>query len=402
MRNLHTRRDVLGIGTSALAASLAGCLGTGDNENTTDSTSTNSSGASDAQSPTATSSFAVLGDFASEVAGDAATVNTLVPVGQHGHGWSPSPQIQRSALNADLFIYMAEGFQPWADDIVTNINNGGTSVTVVEAREGIDLLDIGSSHDHSTDEHESEGGHDYKKAHEHEHGTKSEYGHEKGNGHGATDHDTHAAPNETAGHGHDEHEKKGEHGHEDEREHDHDHGGVDPHFWLDPHRSKQAVENIREGFITVDSSNAETYANNANAYIRRLDELDTTFASALGDMPKDRVLVAGHNAFQYLGSKYGFEIEALTGLSPDDQPTPKDIAQAQEIITDHDIDYILAPVLESDRAATTLAHQTDAKGILPITAIAGMTQKWQDKNWGYIDLMKHINLQSLKQALGAT
>jgi zinc transport system substrate-binding protein len=58
-------------------------------------------------------------------------------------------------------------------------------------------------------------------------------------------------------------------------------------------------------------------------------------------------------------------------------------------------------VLESDRAATTLAQQTDAKGVLPITAIAGMTQEWQKKNWGYIDLMKNINLPSLKQALGA-
>lgn len=397
MRNVHTRRDVLGIGTSALAVSLSGCLGTGDNENTTDGTATNSSGASDKQSPTATSSFAVFGDFASGVAGDVATVNTLVPVGQHGHGWSPSPQIQRSVLNSDLFIYMTEGFQPWADDIVTNINNGGTSVTVVEAREGIDLLDIGSSHDHSTDEHESEGGHDHKKYHNHEHGNGSEHSHEKRHKHGATAHDTHTTHNETAGHDH-----KDEHGYDNHtKEGEYDHGDVDPHFWLDPNRSKQTVENICEGFMTVDSSNAEVYSDNAKAYTRRLDELDKTFASALGNTPKNTVLVAGHNAFQYLGREYGFEITALTGLSPDDQPTPKDIAYAQEIIKEHNIKYILAPVLESDRAATTLAQQTDAKGILPITAIAGMTQKWQKKNWGYIDLMKNINLPSLKQALGA-
>jgi zinc transport system substrate-binding protein len=367
MQTIHTRRDVLGVGTSALAASLAGCLSTGDNRNTTDSTSTNSSGASDRQSPTAASSFAVLGDFASGVAGDAATVNTLVPVGQHGHGWSPSPQIQRDVLNSDLFIYMANGFQPWADDIVTNIENGGTSVTIVEAREGIDLLEIGSSHDHSE---------------------------------GATDHEEHTARNETGSH--DEHNGGDEQDHKDKHGHGHDHGGVDPHFWLDPQRSKRTVENIREGFITIDGENAEMYAENAEAYSQQLTDLDRTFASALKNTPKDVVLVAGHNAFQYLGHEYRFEIEALTGLSPDDQPTPKDIAHAQDIITEHNIEYILAPVLESNRAATTLAQQTDAKGILPITAIAGMTQKWQEKNWGYIDLMKNINLPSLKQALGAT
>jgi zinc transport system substrate-binding protein len=390
MRNVHTRRNVLGIGTSALAASLAGCLSTGDNENTTDSTTTNSNGTSDEQSPTATSSFAVLGDFASGVAGDAATVNTLVPIGQHGHGWSPSPQIQRAVLNSDLFIYMANGFQPWADDIVTNINNGGTSVTVVEAREGIDLLNIGSSHDHSEDAH----GYDSMS----EHGSESEHGHKNGSEE-AMDHDEHTAHNETGGH--DEHRGGNGQGHKADHGHGHDHSGVDPHFWLGPQRSKQVVENIREGFITVDKENAETYTKNAAAYSQQLTDLDRTFTSALKNTPKDVVLIAGHNAFQYLGHEYGFEIEALTGISPDDQPTPKDIAQAQEIITKNNIKYILTPVLESDRAATTLARQTDAKDVLPITAIAGMTQQRQDKNWGYIDLMKNVNLPSLKRALGA-
>lgn len=345
---------MLGIGASALAAgTLAGCLGSGGSENTGANDSANNSSASGSNanggSPMAAASIAILGDFTSGVAGDAASVDTLVPVGQNGHGWSPSPQIQRKVLNSNLFIYTAEGFQPWVDDIVTNIENGGTNVTAIKAREGIDLLKFDNVLD------------------------QSEHGHEHG-------------------HSHEHHEHEGEHGHH--------HGSLNPHFWLDPQRSKHAVENIREGFSTIDGDNAETYAKNAKAYSQRLTELDNTFASALKNTPKDVVLVAGHNAYQYLGHEYGFEVAALTGISPDDQPTPKDIARAQEVITEHDIEYILAPVLESDRAATTLAKQTDAKEVLPVTAIEGVTQEWQEKNWGYVDIMKNVNLPSLKKALG--
>lgn len=351
----RTRRNVLGVGASALVAgSLAGCLGFGDGRKMADGDTANGSSGDSSDSPTAASSFTVLGDFASGVAGDVARVNTLVPVGQHGHGWSPNPKIQREVLDSDLFVYVAEGFQPWADDIVTNSNTTNTGVTVVAAREGIDLLDVDSSHEN-----------------EHGHGQK-------------TGHDGHRSEHATEG--------KGD-------RHDHDSG--DPHFWLDPLRSKQAVANIREAFITIDGDNAEMYTENAAAYTHRLEELDKKFASALGQTPNDVVLVAGHNAFQYLGSRYGFEIETLTGISPDDQPTSKDIAQAQKIITKHNIDHILAPVLESNRAATQLVNQTDAKELLPITSIAGMKQEWQEKNWGYIDLMENINLSSLKRALGA-
>jgi zinc transport system substrate-binding protein len=404
MANFRTRRDVLGIGASALAAgTLAGCLGSSDNGNTADNGSGNTSTATGSNansgSPMAASSFSVLGDFASAVAGDVASVNTLVPVGQHGHGWSPSPQIQREALNSDLFIYMASEFQPWADDIVTNIENGGTSVTTVKAREGIDLLEIGSSHSHGEDEHSpahgGKHGNDSDSGHRHE--GETGHGHENSSG-GMTDHHEHAGEDE-----HTDHNETGDHNGTSSHNETagHDHGGVDPHFWLDPQRSKQAVENIREGFTTIDGNNAETYTQNAESYTHRLDELDRTFASTLKNTPQDVVLVAGHNAFQYLGSTYGFEIEALTGISPDDQPTPQNIAQAQGIIKEHDLEYVLAPALESDRAATQLVQQTDAKELLPITAMAGTTQKWQQKNWGYIDLMKNINLPSLKQALGA-
>jgi len=329
-----TRRDVLRIGAGTLAAGAAGCLDavSGDNDDGT----------------SAQSSFFVLGDFTARVAGDAADANTLVPVGQHGHGWEPSGQLQRDVLTADAFVYMGEGFQPWADDIVRNIESDDADVDVIEARHGVDLLSADGDHEDHDDE---------------------------------DDHDDHDG--------------------EDDHDSDHDHSDADPHFWLDPTRAATAVETIADGLAAVDPENEATYEDNAAAYGERLAELDETFESALSSATRETVLVAGHNSFQYLGRRYGFEVHALTGLSPDDSPSQQDVRAAQAAIDRHDVDHVLAPVFESDRAAEQLVEETDASEVLPITPIPGRTEAWASDGWGYVEVQENVNLPSLRTALGA-
>ncbi|WP_135820365.1 metal ABC transporter substrate-binding protein [Halostella litorea] len=341
-----TRRGMLATGAGTLAAAVAGCLGgvSGDDGGTT-----------------AEASFFVLGDFAAEVAGDAADAETLVPVGQHGHGWEPSGQLQRNVLTADAFVYMGEGFQPWADDVVANVERDDEDVEVVAARRDVDHLPPDGSHD----------GHD--------------------------DRDEHDGENHDDGHDGDDHGD----GSEDHDDGGHDHGDADPHFWLDPTRAATAVGTIADGFAAVDPDNESAYRDNAAAYRDRLAALDDEFEAALSSASRDAVLVAGHNSFQYMGRRYGFEVHALTSVSPDDSPSQRDIGAAQEIIERHGIDHVLAPTFEADRAAELLVEDTDASEVLPITPIPGRTEAWADEGWGYVEVQEHVNLPSLRTALGA-
>jgi len=345
----HTRRQLLGTAAGALAVgSLAGCLGDAVGD----------AAGSDGNGLTAQASFFVFGDLASKVAGDAATAETLVPIGQHGHGWEPGPKIQGTVLESELFVTGIEGFQPWADDIAANLRDDGADVPVVSVGSNVDLLDA----DHDHDDHEGE-----------------EDGHEE-----------------------DDHDETASHDGEDERGDGRDHlDGRDPHFWLDPIRAKRAVETIRTGFADADPDSADAYAENAEAYRSRLDDVHESFESALADAPTDVVLVAGHDAFGYLADRYGFEVETLTGLSPDDQPTPKAIERAQQVVEDHDLDYVLADPLESQTAAEQLVAETDATEVLPLTSIPGRTDEWNENGWGYADIMTEINLPTLERALGA-
>jgi zinc transport system substrate-binding protein len=352
MRPQSRRRFLLGAGGATLAG-LAGCLGAATPEESGD-------GGESTSGTTAEASFFVVSDFASAVAGDALSVGNLVPFGQHGHGWEPGPTIQRRVFDADAFLYVGEGFQPWADRIRRNLRGDGSDVTTVEAWAGVDLLAPDGEHE---DEH-------------HDDETES----------------------------HDDHESGADDAHHDEEstaDDDHDHGAVDPHFWLDPARAKQAVGNIEAGLVDVAPEEAETLAANADALRSDLDALDATYRERLSGRTRDTVLVAGHNSFRYLGERYDVHVEALTGLAPDAAPTPQDVRRAQEAIVEHDIEYVLAPVFESDRAARQLVEETDATGLLPLTPVPSLTPEWVDRGWGYLDVMEQVNLPSLARALGA-
>jgi zinc transport system substrate-binding protein len=341
----HTRRRLLGSAAAVAVGAAAGCLGTSGDPD--------AESAAESDQGTVQASFFVLYDFASHV-GDGMDVHNLVPFGQHGHGWEPGPNIQRDVLDSDAFVYVGEGFQPWADKIVRNIRDDGSDVTVIEAWHGIELLP--TSDDHDSTEHSGEDGHD-----------------------DSDEHDESTSDGDESGH---------------------DHGAKDPHFWLDPDRAKQSVETTAAGFAEIDPENESTYTENANAFAERLTALDETYEERLSGRTKDTVLLAGHNSIRYLSHRYGFHVEALTGIAPDAEPSLKDTRRAQKLVEEHDIEYILAPVFESDRAAKRLVEETDAKEYLPLTPVPSLTDEWHEKGWGYIDVMEKVNLPSLEKALG--
>jgi zinc transport system substrate-binding protein len=340
--HLTRRRLVTAAGTVGIGG-FAGCLGGG---------AEGAVGAS-TDGGVARSSFFVFGDLTARVAGDAATAELLVPVGQHGHGWEPGPRIREEIHGADLFVHGMPGFQPWVDDITRDLEADGADVTTLDASDGIDLFDTGSGHDH---------------------------GHE-----GA----------------HDDHADEGTRDHASEESHDDHGGGADPHFWMDPLRVKDAVGNVRQGLAAVDEGNADAYAENADTVRARLDDLHDRIASTVAEGSNGTVLVAGHNAHRYLAARYGLDVVSLTDASPDDRPTARDVERARRLVDDRGLRYVCADPLESQRAAEQLVAETGAEAVLPLTAMPGLTDEWDANDWGYVDVMERVNLPTLERVLDA-
>lgn len=175
----------------------------------------------------------------------------------------------------------------------------------------------------------------------------------------------------------------------------------DPHFWMDPIRMQTAVETIRERLAEADPDNATTYAENAQARQDQLQTLHEDLAALTDRADNDVLLHAGHNAFRYLAGRYGFEVFALTGVSPDDRPTTTVIQDATELIQQHDLNYVCADPIEKQFGARQLVAETDAEEVLDLTAMPGVIDTWQENDWGYLEIMRNVNIPTLERALDA-
>ena len=74
---------------------------------------------------------------------------------------------------------------------------------------------------------------------------------------------------------------------EDGHDHDHEghtHDGVDPHYWMDPRRAVQMIENLADGLSQADPDHAADYAQAAQSCTQQMndwaEELDGLFADA--------------------------------------------------------------------------------------------------------------------------
>jgi manganese/zinc/iron transport system substrate-binding protein len=115
-------------------------------------------------------------------------------------------------------------------------------------------------------------------------------------------------------------------------------GSYDPHVWFDVSLWKQAVEIIRDTLIEMDPGSTEVYLENAAAYLAELDALDAYVREQAERVPEDkRVLITAHDAFNYFGSAYGFEVRGLQGISTEAEAGTADVQELAAFIVERQI-----------------------------------------------------------------
>ncbi|MBI4318303.1 MAG: zinc ABC transporter substrate-binding protein [Chloroflexi bacterium] len=288
-----------------------------------------------------TASFYPLAEFAKQVGKEKVQVRNLTPPGAEPHDFDPSPRDLVDLQRSQVFIYNGAGFEPWVDKVLTDLPRGGP--VVVDSSEGMRLLESG----------EDEGD----------------------NKHGLAQAPIHSVPSDVSG-------QAG--------------AAFDPHFWLDPVLAKQQVDNIKEGLIKADPTNDASYKANASAYKAKLDELDGQFRQGLSSC-KRRDVIASHDAFQYLARRYSLNVVAISGLSPDDEPSPRRLAEIVEFARANSVKYIFFETLVSPRLADTIAREVGAKTLV-FNSIEGLTSEEQAAGKDYLSVQRE-NLANLRIAL---
>jgi len=171
---------------------------------------------------------------------------------------------------------------------------------------------------------------------------------------------------------------------------------LDPHVWLSPPLAKVEVKAILNGFIQVDPRNKQYYINNTNNLLSQLDELDGEYKQGLVDCNQKNIITS-HAAFGYLGKSYRLNQVPISGLSPDAEPSVKQLAEVTQFAKAHDVKYIFFESLVSPKLADTIAIEVGAKTLVldPIEGVSGENMK-AGKN--YLTIMKD-NLSNLRLAL---
>lgn len=170
----------------------------------------------------------------------------------------------------------------------------------------------------------------------------------------------------------------------------------DPHFWLDPVLAKAMTHSIQEALGKTDPARVPVYEKNALSYETKLEELDTLYRQNLSSCKNNEIIVS-HNAFSYLGKRYNFSTIPISGISPEEEPSPKKLAEIAELATQKNIHYIFFETLVNPKLAETIAKEVGAQTLV-LNPLEGLGQKEVQSGKNYITVMED-NLTNLKLAL---
>jgi manganese/zinc/iron transport system substrate-binding protein len=140
-------------------------------------------------------------------------------------------------------------------------------------------------------------------------------------------------------------------------------GQYDPHVWFDVELWTHAVEDVRDTLVDLDPPHAALYRRNADAYLQELQELDAYVESKARLIPEERrVIITAHDAFEYFGRAYGFEVRGLQGISTAAEAGAGDVQDLARFIAERRIPAIFVESSVSPRTIQAVREAVRARG----------------------------------------
>jgi len=323
--------------------------------------------------PHVVASFSILADVAAQVAGDAADVASLIPVGGDPHAYNASARDVATLSDADLVLVVGmnfeEGLLPVLEEAAGDrlrVVSGCVPVRPVvgeapggEAPVDADLPAPCADHLAAV----------------------------------AAAFETDAAALtagtlgplsavECAGdaHGHDEAE------------------GCDPHVWTDPANVALWALAIRDALSELDPAHAEMYAANAEAYLGELAALDRDVRALVESIPAERRrIVTNHLAWNYFAARYGLEVVGvvLPGGGTAAEPSVQEVLALIALVEEQDVPAIFTETTVSPGLAEQVAEETGAEIVQLYT---GSLSAPEDEAGTYLEFLRY-NAAALADAL---
>ncbi|WP_243343680.1 zinc ABC transporter substrate-binding protein [Anaerococcus sp. AGMB09787] len=170
------------------------------------------------------------------------------------------------------------------------------------------------------------------------------------------------------------------------------HDNVNPHTWLSIRNAIEELDTIYQMAAAIDPENEEFFKANLEKSQAEFEELDKEFEETLSNVDdEDKYFVVSHAAFNYLANDYGLHQVAVTGLSPEDEPSAKQLKKIADFVEEKGLKTILFEGKATPKVAETLANQT---GVKTDTIYTMESVSEEEAKEGYTGLMKK-NLEVL-------
>lgn len=148
---------------------------------------------------------------------------------------------------------------------------------------------------------------------------------------------------------HEEDHEEGEHHHEE-----------NSHIWVSVSMYMEEVKNIAEKLIEYDPQHALIYSNNAENYLKKLENLREEMHEKLDGIPHKNIITF-HEAFEFFAEEFHLNILDVIEREPGTYPSAKDIAEIIETVKSKDVSAIFTEPQYSKTAAETISQETNVK-----------------------------------------
>jgi manganese/zinc/iron transport system substrate-binding protein len=137
----------------------------------------------------------------------------------------------------------------------------------------------------------------------------------------------------------------------------------DPHVWFNIEYFKQFTEKVTEVLSEKDPVNASHYSDNNKEYLAKLNTLQSKIKNIIETLPEEnRILVTAHDAFNYFGKNYGFEVVGLQGLSTATEAGVQDVQNLAAFIIEKKVKAIFVESSVPKRTIEALEAAVKSKG----------------------------------------
>ena len=287
-------------------------------------------------------SFSILADVVSQVAGDVAEVETLIPVGANPHAYEPSARDVVRLSEADAVFVIGLNYEERLLDVVREASGGTVyelwgCLPIRPVMAGLD--DHGEEADHADEAPPVSDLGDTLDAlcAAHEEAVSAAFGLEALAPPGAVTRADTAYFDTLA--------------------------QVDPHVWTDPVNVALWTLMIRDMLSAEDPANAAVYAANAEAYLEQLAALHAEIATQMAALPAERrYIVTNHLAFNYLAARYGLTLVGVVipGGGTSSEPSVREVLALIETIRSYGVPAIFTETTVSETLARQIADESGA------------------------------------------